>query len=212
MQEKLRIIAGSRILDKGNILGNIMDLRRVLQDIRMEQESDKVIVDAITNRIAETQDRLKDQATKDDITKELQQIIENQRQLLEDAKQKVEGGMSGREKLAEAEEKLARAKIELAQRREQMSRSAGGDLIESLNRKLADLSIKTSQHEAKIHALSRQLAEAEEWLNKADDHEILSLKADITKQNLREAIVWRDRISRKNRLIQPPSITILGGD
>ena len=92
-----------------------------------------------------------------------------------------------------------------------MSRSAGGNLIESLNWKLADLSIKTAQHEAKIHALSRQLAEADEWLKKSDDHEILSLKADITKQNLLEGIVWRDRISRQTRLIQPPSISVHGG-
>jgi hypothetical protein len=212
MQERLRSIAGSRILDKDNILNNIMDLRRELQDTKMEQDSDKVIVEAITNRIAETQAKLKEQVVKDDITKELQQIIENQRQLLEDAKQIVEGGMSGREKLAQAEEKLARARIELAQRREQMSKSAGGDLIESLNRELANRSIKSAQNQARIETLSRQLAEAEEWLNKADDHEILSLKADITKQNLREAIVWRDRISRQDRLIQPPSVTVLGGE
>jgi hypothetical protein len=93
-----------------------------------------------------------------------------------------------------------------------MSKSAGGDLIESLNRELADRSIRTAQSQAKIDAFSRQLAEAEEWLNKVDDHELLSLKADITKQNLREAIVWRDRISRQMRLIQPPSVSVLGGE
>jgi len=211
MQQRLREIAGSRILDKDSILSNIMDMRNNLQNIEMEQDSDKVIVDAITNRIAETQAKLKEQTAKDDVTKELQAMIDRQTENLIEAKKLVEHGQAGPPTLREAEEKLARARIELAQRREQMSRSAGGALIESLNRKLADLSIKTAQNQAKIVALSRQLAEAEEWLNKADDHEILSLKANITKQNLREAIVWRDRISRQTRLIQPPSVTVLGG-
>ena len=211
MQERLRNIAGSRILDKSNILNNIMDLRRELQDIKMEQDSEKVIVDAITKRIAETQVQLKEQVAKDEVTKEMQQIIENQRQQVEAAKQLVERGMAGRENLAEAENKLARARIELAQRREQMSKSAGGDLIESLNRELASRTIQSAQNQAKIDALNQQLAEAEELLNRADDYELLSLKADIAKQNLREAIVWRDRISRQGRLIQPPSVTVLGG-
>lgn len=212
MQGMLRSIAGSRILDKDNILGNIMDLRRELQDTKMEQDSDKVIFDSITERIAETQTKLKDQTAKDDITKELEFMIQRLIQNIQNTKLSVDTGQAGPSALAEAEEKLARAKIELAQRREQMSRSAGGNLIESLNRELADRSMRSAQNQAKIAALSRQLAESEEWLNKADDHEILSLKADITKQNLREAIVWRDRISRQMRLIQPPSITVLGGE
>jgi hypothetical protein len=211
MQERLRNIAGSRILDKDSILSNIMDMRNNLQNIEMEQDSAKVIVDAITERIAQTQAKLKEQTAKDDVTKELQAMIDRQNENLIEAKKLVEHGQAGPPTLREAEEKLARAKIELAQRREQMSRSAGGDLIESLNRELADRSIKAAQYEARIHALSRQLAEAEEWLNKADDHELLSLKADIAKQNLREAIVWRDRISRQMRLIQPPAVSVLGG-
>jgi chromosome segregation ATPase len=211
MQERLRRIAGSRILDKDNILGDIMDLRHKLQDIRMERDSDDVIVEAITGRIAETRSRLEDQVARDDITLELQTMINRQAQNLINTKKMVEAGQAGPSELTEAEEKLVRAKIELAQRREEMSRTAGGDLIESLNRELADRSIKTAQNRANIEALSRQLAEAEEWLNKADDHELLSLKADIAKQNLREVLVWRDRISRRMRLIQPPAVSVLGG-
>ena len=212
MQERLRSIAGSRILDKDNILNNIMNLRRELQDTKMEQDSDQVIVEAITNKIAETQAKLKEQLAKDEVTSEMQKIIENQRQQVEAAKQLVERGMAGRENLAEAENKLTRARIELAQRREQMGRSAGGDLIESLNRELADRSIQSAQNQVKINALNHQLAEAEELLNRADDYELLSLKADIAKQNLREAIIWRDRISRQDRLIQSPSVTVFGGE
>ncbi len=212
MQNRLRNIAGSRILDRGSILNDIMIMRRDLQNIKMDQGSDQVIVNAITERIAETQAKLKEQVIKDDVTREMQQILERQMQQVATAKQLVERGMDDGRSLAEAEEKLSRARIELAQRREQMSRAAGGNLIESLNRELAERSVQAAQNRARMDSMSRQLAEAEEWLNKADDHELLSLKADIAKQNLREAIVWRDRISRQMRLIQPPAVSVLGGE
>ncbi len=212
MQKGLRNIAGSRILDKDRILGEIMDKRHNLQDTRMDMESDKVIIEEITKRIAETQTKLKEQITTDEVIKELQQLMESQMRQMEEAKLQVKNGVISPSDLAEAERKLARARIELAQRRGDLNRSSGGNLIESLNRELAERTMRAAQNEVKITGLTRQLAEAEELLNKTDDHELLILKAEIARQNLREALVWRDRISRKIRLIQPPAVSVLGGD
>ncbi len=212
MQERLRSISGSRILDRGRILGDIMEMHRSLQETKMDQGSDQVIVDAITERIAETQAKLKEQVMKDDVTREMQQMIERQMRQIAKAKKLAESPIDEDRSLAEAEEKLSRTRIELAQRREQMSKAAGGNLIESLNRELADRSVRAAQYQARIAGLSRQLAEAEELLNKADEHELLSLKAEIAKQNLQEALLWRDRISRQIRLIQPPMVSVFGGE
>jgi chromosome segregation ATPase len=212
IQERLRKIADSHILDKDRILGDIMDLRRNLQNIKMNQESDRVIVESITKRIAETQARAKEQIANDTVLKEIQQIIERQQQQVTAAKLLADRGMAGEDKIVEAEQNLSRARIELAQRKEELSRSAGGNEIESLNRQLADRSIQESQNQARIAALNKQLAEQEDLLNKTDDYELLSLKTDIAKQNLQEALIWRDRISRQMRLIQPPMVSVLGGE
>jgi len=212
MQGRLRNIAGSRILDKNTILNEITDIRRSLQNLKLEQGSDDVIVESIAKRIAQTKAKMEDQIAKDEVAKEMQQIIERQIQQVATTKQLYEKGIAGEDKIAEAEQSLSRARIELAQRLEQLSKAAGGNLIESLNRELADRSTQAAQNQAKLTALTRQLAEAEELLNKADEHELLMLKADITKQNLQEAIVWRDRISRQMRLIQPPMVSVLGGE
>jgi hypothetical protein len=56
------------------------------------------------------------------------------------------------------------------------------------------------------------LVEAESLLAKADDYELLSLKAEIAKQNLQESILWRDRTSRQIRFLQSPMVSILGGE
>ena len=212
MQKGLRNIAGSRILDKDRILGEIMDKRHDLQDTKMNMESDQVIVEEITKRIAETQRKLKEQVATDEVTKEMQQLMESQMRQVEEAKLQVKNGVAGPGDLVDAERRLAQARIELAQRRDELNRSSGGNLIESLNRELAERSMRAAQNQVKIAGLTRQLAEAEELLNKTDDHELLTLKAEIARQNLREALVWRDRISRKIRLIQPPAVSVLGGD
>jgi len=212
MQKGLRNIAGSRILDKDRILGEIMDKRHNLQDTKMDQESDQVIIEAITKQIAETQTKLKEQITTDEVIKELQQLMESQMRQMEEVKLQVKNGVISPSDLEEAERNLARARIDLARRRDELNRSSGGNLIESLNRELAERSMQAAQNQVKIAGLSRQIAEAEELLNKTDDHELLILKTGIAKQNLREAIIWRDRISRKIRLIQPPAVSVLGGD
>lgn len=212
MQEILRETAGSRILDKERILDDVMDKRYDLQEIRMNIESDEVIIEEITKRIAETQAKLKDQIAEDEVTGEMQQLLKTQIQHVEEAKVQLKHGVGSSNNLAEAERQLAQAKIELARRREELSRASGGNLIESLNRELANRSMQAAQNQVKIAGLTRQIAEAEELLNKTDDYELLTLKAEIARDNLRESIVWRDRISRKIRLIQPPAVSALGGD
>ena len=213
MQERLQTIAGSRILDRDRILGEIMDKRRNLQNLKMDKESDQVIVDAITQRIAESQKKLKEQIATDEVTKELQHIVELQMKDVQRENELVKNGNDAHKKeLEEAERKLARARIELAQRRDELSKSAGGNLIESLNRELADRLVKAAQYQVNIESLNRQLSEAEELLNNTDDYELLTLKTEIARQNLREAIIWRDKISRKIRLLQPPAVSALGGD
>ena len=123
-----------------------------------------------------------------------------------------ESGRASGTEFADAQERLARSRIEIAQRREQLSKSAGGALIESLNSNLADYSVRATQNQAKLKSLHEQLKEAEDLLRKADDYELLSLKADIAKQNLQETILWRDRMTRQIRIIQPPTVSIIGGD
>ena len=211
-QDMLREISGSRILDRNRILADISSLRRDLQSAKMDHASDQVTIDATTKRIAEIQAKLQEQIAEDAVTKELQGILGLQHEHLQRTSELVKRGQVSSAELADAEEKLARARIELAQRREQLSKAAGGSLIESLNSEVADRSILTAQHQAYVSSLEKQLIEAEALLGKADDYELLSLKADIAKQNLQEALVWRDRMSRKLRMLQPPVVSVIGAE
>ena len=211
-QKTLREISRSRVLDRDRILADIYRLRQEVQTANMNQASNQVIIDATTKRIADIEAKIKQQLENDSITMELQNIVEMSNKFVVEAEKQVQAGKISSLQLDELKEKLARAKIEIARRREKLSSSVGGNLVESLNKELADRSIRATQDAAFIRSLEQQLAEAESLLAKADDYELLSLKADIAKQNLQESILWRDRTSRQIRFLQSPMVSILGGE
>ena len=211
-QKTLREISRSRVLDHDKILADIYRLRQSVQTAKMNQASNQVIIDATARRIAETQARIMEQLDKDSITIELQKIVELIGRLLIEAEKQFRAGTISSLQLDEIKEKLARARIEIAIRRESLSKSIGGNLIESLNKELADRSITAARDEASIRSLEQQLVEAESLFAKAEDYELLSLKADVAKQNLQESILWRDRTSRQIRFLQSPMVSILGGE
>ncbi len=211
-QKTLREISRSRVLDRDRILADIYRLRQEVQTARMNQASNQVIIDATTERIAGIEGKIKKQLENDSITMELQNIVEMSNKFVVEAEKQVQAGKISSFQLDELKEKLARARIEIARRQEQLSSSVGGNLIETLNKELADRSIQATQDEASIRSLEQQLVEAESLLAKADDYELLSLKADIAKQNLQESILWRDRTSRQIRFLQPPMVSVLGGE
>ncbi len=210
-QKILREISGTRILDRTKILADINRLRQEVQSAKMNQASNQVSIDATTKQIADIQAKITDKLENDSITTELQGLVEMIEKLLARAEIEVQAGGIPADQIEDIKEKLARTKIELARRRESLSKSAGGTLIESLNKELADRLIQATQDEASLSSQEQQLAEVESLLVKVDDYELLSLKTEIVKQNLQEAMLWRDRMSRQIRLLQPPMVSILGG-
>lgn len=211
-QDRLRAISGSRVLDRNVILRDISELRDKIERLKMEQASEQVILELTAQQIAEIEAKTGKQIADDDITKELANLLAVQEANLQRVEQLHKTGSVSMAELVDARAKLARSRIELAQRREQLNKSAGGNLIESLNANLAASSIQTAQARAYLSSYEQQFVEAEDLLKKADDYELLSLKAEIAKQNLRDALVWRGGISRLVRMLRPPSVSVLGGE
>ena len=212
MQKQLRNISGSRNLSRNVILQNISNLRRQLQDIIMHQASQEIYIQATTDQIVETQSKVAKQLQKDPITIELKGIADIHTKNLENIQKLVKAGRASSDKVEEFLEELARARIELAKRREQISNSAGGNKLDRLNTELAEYSVNMAQNKFSISNLEKQIAEAEAFLAIADDYELLSLKADIAKQNLEETLLWRARLGRNIRSIQPPDVTVIGAE
>lgn len=209
-QKTLRELSRSNILNRDQILADIYRMRQELRTAKLSQASDEVVISTTTQRISEIQNKITEQLEKDTIILEYQKIIELSDKFLIEAEKEAKAGRISTAQIDQIKEKVARARIEQARRRESLSISIGGNLLESLNKELADRTVKATEQEASITSLEKQLTEAESLLAKADDYELLTIKINVAKQNLQESILWRDRINRQVRLLQLPMVSILG--
>jgi chromosome segregation ATPase len=211
LQIDLRKVSGSRSLDRGDLLREIASLRNQIESREMNKATSSAYVDSITKQIAENQAKLEERLQADEVTKELAEIVQSNAEGLARIEQLVKDGRAPAAELNAPQEKLARAKIDLAKRREELGKSGSG-MIEALTRKLTDLATESSRTDAEIINLKRQLEEATQFLERAGDYEILSLRADAAMQNLREMIVLSSQLERRIRLVQPPQVSVIGAE
>jgi len=212
MQAELREISGSRDLSRQVILRDISSLRQKLQTNMMDMTSYKSTIEATTKQIAGERVRRMKLIENDPITKEFKSILDVHEKRLKDTQKLYDVGRASAAELEDVKEKIIRARIELAKRQEEVSKSAGGDLLSSLNQQIANLSIKENETMAQIENLQKQIAEAEALLLGADEYELVSLKADIARQNLEETLLWCARLGRNIRSVQPPDVTVIGAE
>ncbi len=211
-QAELRDISKSRDLSRTVILRDISSLRQELQTTIMKRASDESLYEATAKQIAEEQVRRKKLVENDPIAREFKSILDVHEKRLKDTQKLYEAGRASAAELEDIKEKIIRARIELAKRQEEVSNPPGGLAIDAMNEELAGLSTRIALARQEISALQEQLNEAQELLRKADDYELLSLKAGIARQSLEETLLWRARLGRNIRSIQPPEVTVIGAE
>jgi hypothetical protein len=174
-QSMLRDIAGGGNLSRNTVLARISDINQSLQALKMQKASNDAMIEQTSKRIAQTGQSVQEQLKADAITTELESIVKLNEEQLAAVQQLVKAGNASAAEIAQPSEKLARAKIELAMRRQELSKSAGGDLLASRNDELASLAFEATQCDAEMQSLQEQLRETEDLVTKADEYELLSL-------------------------------------
>lgn len=212
MQSELREMAGGQNLSRNDVIDRISFLTEKLQQLDMDMASGKALIDETTRRIAKTKERIQQQLTDDTVTTELERILKINEDQLKAIEEKFKAGIASQADATQAMEKLARARIELASRRQDLGKAAGGGLLDSLNGQLENLVLDQARFDAEMESLSRQLSDSEDLAAKADQYELLSLKADIVRKGLQESLVWQDQLDRRMRLLLPPAVSVIGGD
>jgi hypothetical protein len=211
MQKELRNISDYRDLSRNVILNDISNLRTDIQKFEMQNASNLIEMRAITKEIADIEVKIRGKVKNDPITIELQRIVDIQTDSLKRTQELVKEGAVSSAEVDDVLEKLARARIELAKRSEEISKAEGGNRVSQLSSKLAQYTQRMAQYELTLSGKKEQLDEARDFLDRTDNYELLSLKADIARQSLSMALMWFEQIERKARSIQPPSVTVLGG-
>jgi hypothetical protein len=212
MHAQLRDISGSRDLSREAILGDISVLRQQIQSTRMKMASDETLYEATAKRVAEEQARREKLVQDDPITSEFKSMLDVHKKRLVETQKLYESGSASAADLDDVKEKIIRARIELAKRQDEVSNPPGGIVLSSFNNELANLSTQIALAQQEIRSFEEQLTEPEVLLERADDYDLLSLKADIARQNLEETLLSHARLSRNIRSIQPPDVTVIGAE
>ncbi|MHC4890754.1 MAG: hypothetical protein ACYTEO_14970, partial [Planctomycetota bacterium] len=211
MQQQLRSISDYRDLSRNVIFNDIDGLRKDIQKFEMQKATDLIEMRAIGKEIADTEVKIKEKVRNDPITIELQRIVDIQTDSLKRTQELVKEGAVSSAEVEDVLEKLARARIEIAKRREEIGKAQGGDRVNQLSSKLAQYTQRMAQYELTLSNMGDRLKEAMDFLDRADNYELISLKAEIARESLQEALLWNEQMNRKARLVQPPAVTVLGG-
>jgi hypothetical protein len=209
LQEQLRELSGSRDLSRKTILADINSIWARIENFNMEDADNEFYLKDLPKQIESLRVNTKLKIDRDEISRELSDMVAEAQKQMNSVQKLVETGNVSAQDLADAREKLSKARIELAQRLEELQKSTGGDRIEFLNQALAGRLSDKGRFDEHIAFLVAKRAKAEELLKKTDDYEVLSIKADIAKQSLRQALERLESLKQAANIL-PPTITIMG--
>ncbi len=212
LQDHLRNISGSQDLSRQVILSDIRRLRNELESAKMQQAADEATDEALARQIDRSRKKLYEKLQTDEIMQELKQIVEINKEKVAFTEVLYKKGNASLVEVSKASEESARARIELAKRAEEISKSVAGGQGDEWNNILANLSVDMAQNAARVAGLEPQLTRGEDLLAMADRYEVESLKLGLAKRNLEEAILWQSQMSRKARVLSPPTVIVIGAE
>jgi hypothetical protein len=121
-------------------------------------------------------------------------------------------GRAPGERIEQVLEKLARAKIELAKHREELSKSAGGDLLRGFSSALAMHMVQLAEKRAELGVVASQFTETERQLEAASSFDPQISQMRLAKQALGVAEYRLNGLKTRLASLQEPSVTVLGAD
>jgi hypothetical protein len=194
------------------LLDEKQDLFREKRELEMDIARLEARHTATEEQIAKISDQTAAKIKDDPVTVELQRLLEMQTQQLADTTRLADAGRMPHADLAGAEERLARTRIELAKRREESSKSAGGDQLARFNNELADVMIDLAEKRAVLGVINKQLRQTEGQLTMATAFDPQISQIRIAKQTLENASRRVNDLETFLAGLREPTVTVLGAD
>ena len=212
-RDELSSRAGQTDLSRSSILKKIGQLDSQRQQLEMKLAGQTTRLQAYQDQIAVIGARAQAAMKGDAVAAELAKIVEGREKMAKRIREVAAKGAATEAEVPAAEVALAEAKAKLAERREAVSRSAGGELLEQLNRDHVTLSIDATETRGSLKVLSEQLA-------RLKDPEVLKA-ADQYEREIRYPLAWaqgahreltgtRDSLLSQIQMARPPAVTEIG--
>jgi hypothetical protein len=194
------------------LLDDRSSLFREKQNLEMELARLHGRMPAIEEQIRRIKDEIDEKVQDDQVSKELNKILNLQVMHLGAVQKLAESGRVQETEIADAEEKVARARIELAKRREQIGVSAGTDQLAKLNNELATLAIDMAEKNAMLKVINKQLDQTQQQLTAADVSDPQVSRIRMAAQALELAEHRVNELNARLVDLQIPIVSVLGGD
>jgi hypothetical protein len=169
---------------------------------------------ALVEEIAKLAERVEQDADKDPVAEEMENVVKIRQMQLMRIQELVEAGTANEQETWVAQEQLAMARAELAERRLNVAEGAGAEMLRALNQDLSRQSMITAEARSRIQFIEAELEKIQEnrVLELAQRYETeLKFQMDVAEIQARDAAMSKRELEKHMRGFRPAELTILGG-
>lgn len=209
LQEQMRKISGKSDLSRRKLLADINNLQGRIDDLQIDIEQRTAEISNLSRQVDNIRMKIQDRLQNDAVLNSLESMVKDAQKQRDSVKQLADVGATSQQDLYVAEEKLTKAKLEVTRRQDELQRPTGRDSIDYVNEQIASSSARINFDKKLIATYYNQSDTARKNLEKSDEYEVLSIKSDIAKASLRQALQALEDLKRNTDIV-PPTITVLG--
>jgi len=205
--------AGRVDLDRESILEELRMLEAQRRDLEIERVGQKARREAIERRIALVSAMAKDSTSSDEVSAQLRQIVELRAEQLARLEALHEKRRIPEFELEAGKEPLFEAQAQLALRRQEVAEQSGGETIAHLNRELSELSIDSSEMEARAQYLDTQIKRLTPVLEIAERLEFeVHLAMPAAQEAVKNEMDSLEALRTRLATIKPPRLDVLDSE
>lgn len=209
LEQEIRKATGRADASVDAIRSSLPKLDEERQALKLQVVGNEARQQALAEAIERLAKAAGERAQDDPVAVELQKIVELREMAARHARQLHEAAQASAREVSDAEAAVAEARAKLLERRDAVARANGGELLETLNRELAMLSIDAAEAQAKLAALEALLTKylnAEELLQDAAD---VRRERDDASAKLQKA---ESRLSAARSSLPEPIVRVIQSD
>ncbi len=210
--DKVRTAAGHRDLQREHLEDRLADLDAQKQSLEMELVARRARRQAIEEQIARIGKEVTARLGDDEVSAELGKVVELRERQAQGVRVMHEAERVSEREMDDALEKMALAKVELFRHRQEMSRQAGGGLLEEFNAELHHLAIDAAEMEARFKFASSQLEQIGALLTMEDKLAWNLYVLERLETKLDGARRRYDDLKDEWEANRPPSMTVISAD
>jgi len=211
LRKERQKLAGLERLSLEGANERLTQLMETMRELSLETSGKQARIAALREKIAKVRAQASEDIKKDPALAELKKIVVLRGKRLESLMRGVEKGVVAEPEIDQFQEEIAEAKLAVAQRRDEISRGAGGQLLEKLNAELATLEIDMAEMTARLQKVGKQSALMTGRLSRAEKLRPIQRELDLLVQSRAELLARREDLRRYIATAGRVTVIVIGG-